>query len=262
MVRAKTCLIALTAVLAWSTMLAAQAPSTPERKQAPGPWRFIGAQPCVNQEGSVIGCAPPAKTIAVRAGRLFDSMSGQMLTRQVVIVTGEKIVDVGPDGQVKVPAGAQVIDLSQATVLPGLIDAHTHMFNNRTPAISAERSMLIAIQNLQADLNAGVTAARDMSSHGNGYADVDIRNAINMGDLVGPRYQVERRTTQPEVARRSAGEHRDPIRRRRACRGSRARRERGRLDQAVSDRRVFVQPDRRSAVRPDVSAAGAAGDHR
>src|SRR6185503_7026563 len=164
MARAKTWVIAFAAVVAASTMLAAQAPSTPERKQAPGPWRFIGTQPCVNAEGGVIACPAPAKTIAVRAGRLFDSVSGQMLTRQVVIVSGEKIVDVGPDGQVKIPAGAQVIDLGQATVLPGLIDAHTHMFNNRTPAISAERSMLVAIQNLQADLNAGVTAARDMSS--------------------------------------------------------------------------------------------------
>jgi imidazolonepropionase-like amidohydrolase len=193
MIRATRMLVALAAVVLCSTLVAAQAPSTPERKQAPGPWRFIGAQPCVNAEGGVIACPPPAKTIAVRAGRLFDSVSGQMLTRQVVIVSGEKIVDVGPEAQVKIPAGAQVIDLSQATVLPGLIDAHTHMFNNRTPAISAERSMLIAIQNLQADLNAGVTAARDMSSHGNGYADVDIRNAINMGDLEGPRFQVSGR---------------------------------------------------------------------
>jgi imidazolonepropionase-like amidohydrolase len=193
MVRAKTCLIALGAVLALSAMLTAQAPSTPERKQAPGPWRFIGAQPCVNQEGSVIGCPPPARTIAVRAGRLFDSVSGQMLTRQVVVITGEKIVDVGAEAQVKIPAGAQIIDLSQATVLPGLIDAHTHMFNNRTASISTERSMLVAVQNLQADLHAGVTAARDMSSHGNGYADVEIRNAITMGDLDGPRFQVSGR---------------------------------------------------------------------
>jgi imidazolonepropionase-like amidohydrolase len=185
--------VAFATVLVCSTLLAAQAPSTPERKQAPGPWRFIGTQPCVNQEGSVIACPPTARTIAVRAGRLFDSVSGQMLTRQVVIITGEKIVDVGAEAQVKVPAGAQVIDLSQATVLPGLIDAHTHMFNNRTASISTERSMLVAVQNLQADLHAGVTAARDMSSHGNGYADVEIRNAITMGDLDGPRFQVSGR---------------------------------------------------------------------
>jgi len=193
MVRATRLLATIGTLIVGTTLLDAQAPSTPERKQAPGPWRFIGSQPCVNPEGGVIACPPAARTIAVRAGRLFDSATGQMLTRQIVIVTGERITDVGPDGQLKIPAGAQVIDLSQSTVLPGLIDAHTHMFNNRTPAISAERSMLIAIQNLQADLNAGMTAARDMSSHGNGYADVDIRNAINMGDLDGPRFQVSGR---------------------------------------------------------------------
>jgi imidazolonepropionase-like amidohydrolase len=75
-------------------------------------------------------------------------------------------------------------------VLPGLIDAHTHMFNNPTPGMSREASTLIAIQNLQAELRAGFTAARDMTSHGNGYADVDIRNAINEGRLDGPRFQV------------------------------------------------------------------------
>jgi imidazolonepropionase-like amidohydrolase len=108
----------------------------------------------------------------------------------VIVLQGERITDVGPEGQVKIPAGAQMIDLSQATVLPGLIDAHTHMFDARQPNGTTEASMVIAISNVQANLRAGFTAARDMSTHGNGYGDVAIRDAINQGRIDGPRYQV------------------------------------------------------------------------
>jgi len=128
--------------------------------------------------------------VAVRAGHLFDSKTGQMLARQVVLISGERITEVGPEGQVKIPAGADLIDLRQATVLPGLIDAHTHMFNQRKPKGTTEDYMLIAVQNVQANLRAGFTAARDMTSHGNGYGDVAIRNAIDEGRFDGPRYQV------------------------------------------------------------------------
>jgi imidazolonepropionase-like amidohydrolase len=131
--------------------------------------------------------------LAVRAGRLFDSTTGQMLTDQIVLIQNERITKVGAAAQVGIPADARVIDLSQETVLPGLIDAHTHMFNYPKPGMSRETSTLIAIQNLQADLYAGFTAARDMSSHGNGYADVDVRNAINEGRIDGPRLQVSGR---------------------------------------------------------------------
>jgi imidazolonepropionase-like amidohydrolase len=124
---------------------------------------------------------------------MFDSKSGQMLANQVVLLFGERITAVGPEAQVKIPPGAQVIDLSQATLLPGLIDGHTHMFNPRKPGGTTEDYMLIAVQNVEANLRAGFTAARDMTSHGNGYGDVAIRNAINEGRIDGPRYQVSTR---------------------------------------------------------------------
>ena len=156
----------------------------------PAPWRGAGTTPCVGSDGGVYKCPPAARTIAVRAGRLFDSKTGQMLTKQVVVISGDRISDIGAEGQVKIPAGSEILDLRQATVLPGLIDAHTHMFNQRKPKGTTEDYMLIAVENVQADLRAGFTAARDMTSHGNGYGDVAIRNAINEGRIDGPRYQV------------------------------------------------------------------------
>ena len=128
---------------------------------------------------------PSAQVIAIRAGRLFDSRAGTLLTNQVIVIRGDRIVDVGPS--VAVPAGAQVIDLSMATVLPGMIDAHVHLF----PAddLSESTRTIVAVANAQTDLNAGFTTVLDMDSRG-GFGTVDLRNAINRGLVMGPRMQV------------------------------------------------------------------------
>jgi imidazolonepropionase-like amidohydrolase len=172
----------------FATVLAAQGVQPP-----PAPWRGAGPTPCVGSDGGILQCPPAARVVAIRAGRMFNSKTGQMLTKQVIVLAGERITEVGPEAQIKIPVGAQVIDLSRSTVLPGLIDAHTHMFNTRGPKGTTEQSMLIAVQNAQADLRAGFTTARDMSSHGNGYADIAMRDAIKEGRIDGPRYQVSGR---------------------------------------------------------------------
>jgi imidazolonepropionase-like amidohydrolase len=140
---------------------------------------------------------PAAAPVAVRAGRLFDSKTGQIVDRQVVLIQGDRITDVGPEDKIKIPEGAQVIDLSQATVLPGLIDAHTHVYDSLTAServnTSKEAWTIIAVKNARTDLRAGFTSVRDAGSHGEGYGDADVRNAINRGLIEGPRMQVSTR---------------------------------------------------------------------
>ncbi|MGH9679111.1 MAG: amidohydrolase family protein, partial [Candidatus Acidiferrales bacterium] len=135
--------------------------------------------------------------VAVRAGHLFDSKTGQMLNKQVVLIQGERISEVGPEDQVKIPEGAQVIDLSQATVLPGLVDAHTHMYESLSAGqrvnTSKEAWTILAVRDVRTDLLAGFTTARDCATHGEGYGDVDVRNSINKGYIEGPRFQVSTR---------------------------------------------------------------------
>src|ERR1700732_2501223 len=141
--------------------------------------------------------AQAPQVVAVRAGHLFDSKSGQMLTNQVVLINGEKITEVGAADRVQIPSGAQVIDLSQATVLPGFVDAHTHVYSSLSAGArvntTKEAWTLMAVENALTTLRAGFTAARDVGTHGEGYGDVDIRNAINRGIIDGPRMQVSTR---------------------------------------------------------------------
>jgi imidazolonepropionase-like amidohydrolase len=129
--------------------------------------------------------APATQVVAVRAGRLFDSRTGTLSASQTILIRGDRITDVG--SSVAVPADARVIDLSTATVLPGMIDAHVHVYP--PDELSQSTRTIVAVANAQADLEAGFTAVLDMDSRG-GYGTVDLRNAINRGVLLGPRMQV------------------------------------------------------------------------
>jgi len=127
---------------------------------------------------------PTDQLVAIRAGRLFDSRSGAVLNNQVILIKGDRIADFGPN--VQIPRDARVIDLSTATVMPGMIDTHVHV--NTGGNTAAERS-LIALANAQIDLDAGFTTVLDMDSRG-GFNTVDLRDAINAGIVQGPRMQV------------------------------------------------------------------------
>jgi imidazolonepropionase-like amidohydrolase len=172
---------------------AGKAPETPAPQVRPGPWRGVGTiAPCVLPWGGIYACPPAPTTVAIRAGRVFDSITGKMLTKQVVLIQGQRITDVGPDGTVTIPAGTRVIDLSQATILPGFIDAHNHFMTSRG-TMTADQALLVATKRLRDALENGFTAMKEMTSHGNGYQDITLRDMINLGVISGPRVQVSGR---------------------------------------------------------------------
>jgi imidazolonepropionase-like amidohydrolase len=125
-----------------------------------------------------------ARTAAIQAGRLFEPKSGQMLVNQVVLIEGERITSVGPAASVAIPAGAKVIDLSGATVLPGVIDGHVHL----TDAVGGlQHQMMVALHSATESLKSGYTTQVVQGSHGGGFADVELKRAIEQGLVQGPR---------------------------------------------------------------------------
>src|SRR5712691_10845585 len=133
----------------------------------------------------------PAQTV-IRAGKLYDPIAGRMLDRPVIVITGNKIESVS-NGKRDSISGATLIDLGDATVLPGFIDVHTHLTFNaggggyESLGISTPRAALVGAKNARLTLLAGFTSVRNVGAEG--YADVALRDAINAGDVIGPRMQ-------------------------------------------------------------------------
>jgi len=142
--------------------------------------------------GSVSAQQAPTRTV-LRAGKLLDVKSGKVQANQVVVIEGDKITSIGPASEFKASPADTIVDLSNATVLPGLIDAHTHLtfnphFGYETLAISVPREALTGAHNARLTLEAGFTTVRNVGARG--YSDVALRDAINAGDVPGPRMLV------------------------------------------------------------------------
>jgi len=144
--------------------------------------------------------APPS--IVIRPSRVFDGASPTTHEGWVVMVRGERIEAAGPQGEVKVPEGSRVIELPGTTLLPGLIDAHTHvllhpykeaLWNDQVLKEALALRVCRATNHLKNNLLSGFTTIRDMGTEGAGYADVGLKQAVEQGIIPGPRMLVTTR---------------------------------------------------------------------
>src|SRR5258708_8273014 len=141
--------------------------------------------------------APRDTALVIHAGRLVDGTSNEALLDQGIVVSGGRITAVGPWAGVRRPAGARVLDLTGATVLPGLIDNHTHVllqgditsddYDKQLLYMSIPYRAILGARNAQRALMQGFTALRDLETEGAMYADVDIKRAINGDEHPGAR---------------------------------------------------------------------------
>jgi imidazolonepropionase-like amidohydrolase len=139
------------------------------------------------------GAAAPAQDVAVRAGRVLDVRTGKYAENQIIWIEGGRIKAMGSasEMQAKLPKDTRVIDLSQETVLPGLIDCHTHLTMSPWTLgvarlrMSVPREALLGARNARVTLEAGFTTVRNLAA--SGYSDIALRDAINAGDVPGPR---------------------------------------------------------------------------
>ena len=143
------------------------------------------AQPAAN---------PPAARTLVRAGRLLDVKTGKVLDNQTIVVVGDTIQSIAATASVPAQPADMVIDLSGLTVLPGLIDVHTHLTGNpdfdpyRELASTNAKETINGVVNARTTLMAGITSVRNVGT--GGFTDVDLRDAINSGQIAGPHMLV------------------------------------------------------------------------
>jgi imidazolonepropionase-like amidohydrolase len=151
---------------------------------------FCAFPPVVN----VFSQSQMTHPIVLHAARLLDVKAGKITKPGEILIQGDRIVEVG--ASVKHPSGAEVIDLGDRTLMPGLIDAHIHLFLHpgvedlQTVQESVPQRTIVATLAARADLMAGFTAERDMGTEGAGSADTAVRNAINRGEIPGPRLRI------------------------------------------------------------------------
>jgi len=160
---------------------------------------------CRAQESTgTTAAAASVQVVAVRARALIDGTSPQPLPNQEILIRGDRIAAVYPSGSRPLPAGARLLDLGTATVLPGLIDCHTHIFlQGEVPAAGGYDVQLLkypasyraarAVVATRRALEQGFTTIRDVETEGAGYGDVGIKQAINDGSIPGPRMFVATR---------------------------------------------------------------------
>ena len=157
-------------------------------------WRVVSAFCLALLLGMVnvaLAQSPSGKRTVIHPGRLLDVKTGELRTNQAILVEGDKIVQIGATNEVKMAAGDTTIDLPDATLLPGLIDAHTHLTMDLNSlgypglGISTAREALHGARNAKRTLEAGFTTVRNVGAHD--YADIALRDAINDGDVIGPR---------------------------------------------------------------------------
>ena len=153
----------------------------------------------------LLAAGQSAHRIAIRAGKLIDGKSDKPVENALILIEGDKIVSVTAGGSA--PAGAEVIDLSKATVLPGFMDVHTHVllqgdvtaaeYDEQLLKQSTPYRAILAARNAEIALSHGFTVMRDLETEGAMYADVDVKRAIANGEVPGPRMQVATRAMTP-----------------------------------------------------------------